>query len=202
MKILILGAGQVGSSVAAALATENNDITVVDVDHQRLRELAEKLDIRTVVGHASLPSVLAQSGAEEAGLLVAVTSSDEVNLIACQVAEKLFKTATRVARLRESEYLSDEYSIADMAVWPWTRFLALLEIDVAEYPHVSRWSDVVGRRPAVQRVFTSTATAPDPAYLREKRVLTDEEWSNTYGERMLQAARLVPDDACEIEAKA
>ena len=105
-------------------------------------------------------------------------------------------------RLRESEYLSDEYSIADMAVWPWVRFLALLEIDVAEYPHVSRWSDVVGRRPAVQRVFTSTATAPDPAYLREKRVLTDEEWSNTYGERMLQAARLVPEDACAIEAKA
>ena len=106
MKILILGAGQVGSSVAAALATENNDITVVDTDYQKLRDLAEKLDIRTVVGHASLPSVLAQSGAEEASLLVAVTSSDEVNLIACQVAERLFKTATRVARLRESEYMS------------------------------------------------------------------------------------------------
>jgi len=104
-------------------------------------------------------------------------------------------------RLRESEYLSDEYSIADMAVWPWIRFLALLEIDVAEFPHVSRWSDVVGRRPAVQRVFTSLATAPDPAYVREKRVLTDEEWSNTYGERMLQAARLMPEDACAIEAK-
>src|SRR4249919_3683174 len=105
MKILILGAGQVGSSVAAALATENNDITVVDTDPQRLRDLAEKLDIRTVTGHASLPSVLAQAGAEEAGLLVAVTSSDEVNLVACQVAEQQFKTATRVARLRESEYL-------------------------------------------------------------------------------------------------
>jgi len=105
MKILILGAGQVGSSVAAALATEKNDITVVDTDHQRLRELAEKLDIRTIVGHASLPSVMVQAGAEDAGLLVAVTSSDEVNLIACQVAESLFKTGTRVARLRESEYL-------------------------------------------------------------------------------------------------
>ena len=105
MKILILGAGQVGSSVAASLATENNDITVVDTDHQRLRELAEKLDIRTVVGHASLPSVLAQAGAEEANLLVAVTSSDEVNLVACQVAERQFKTPTRVARLREAEYM-------------------------------------------------------------------------------------------------
>lgn len=112
MKILILGAGQVGSSVAAALASENNDITVVDTDHQRLRELAEKLDIRTIVGHASLPSVLAQAGAEEAELLVAVTSSDEVNLIACQVGQQQFRTPTRVARLREAQYL-DVAALAD-----------------------------------------------------------------------------------------
>lgn len=105
MKILILGAGQVGSSVATALASENNDITVVDTDLHRLRELAEKLDIRTVNGHASLPSVLAQAGAEEAELLVAVTSSDEVNLVACQIVAREFGTRTRVARLRESEYL-------------------------------------------------------------------------------------------------
>src|SRR5688572_13067543 len=118
MKILILGAGQVGSSVAAALATEKNDITVVDTDHQKLRELAEKLDIRTVVGHASLPSVLAQAGAEDAGLLVAVTSSDEVNLVACQVVEKLYgKTTTRVARLREAEYLEIATSV-DAAISP------------------------------------------------------------------------------------
>ena len=106
MKILILGAGQVGTSVAAALASENNDITVVDNDVHRLRELSEKLDIRTIIGHASLPSVLSQAGADEADLLVAVTSSDEVNLVACQVAAKQFKTRTRVARLREAEYLS------------------------------------------------------------------------------------------------
>lgn len=105
MKILILGAGQVGSSVAAALASENNDITVVDTDHQRLRDLALRLDIRTVVGHASLPSVLGHAGAEEAELLVAVTSSDEVNLLACQIAQTRFRTPTRVARLREAEYL-------------------------------------------------------------------------------------------------
>ena len=105
MNILILGAGQVGSSVAVALASENNDITVVDTDHQRLRELAERLDIRTVVGHASLPSVLGQAGAEDAELLVAVTSSDEVNLLACQIAQMRFRTPTRVARLREAEYM-------------------------------------------------------------------------------------------------
>ena len=105
MKILILGAGQVGSSVAAALATENNDITVVDTDAARLRELSERLDIRTVTGHASLPAVLGHAGAEDAELVVAVTSSDEVNLVACQVAQAVFRTPTRVARVREAEYL-------------------------------------------------------------------------------------------------
>ncbi len=105
MKIIILGAGQVGSSVAAALVSENNDITVVDRDQSRLRDLAERLDIRTVLGHASLPSVLGHAGAEDADLIIAVTSSDEVNLIACEVADVVFKTPTKIARLRETEYL-------------------------------------------------------------------------------------------------
>ena len=102
MKILILGAGQVGTSVAAALSIEDeNDITVVDRDIVRLRELTEKLDIRAVAGHASLPSVLTQAGVEEADLLVAVPSSDEVNIIACQIAAQQSKSPIRVARLRE-----------------------------------------------------------------------------------------------------
>jgi trk system potassium uptake protein TrkA len=105
MKILILGAGQVGSSLAAALASENSDITVVDTDPVKLRELNERLDLRTVLGHASLPSVLGHAGAEDADLVIAVTSSDEVNLIACQVADALYKTPTKIARLREMEYL-------------------------------------------------------------------------------------------------
>ena len=105
MKILILGAGQVGASVAAALASENSDITVVDNDQGRLRDLAERLDLRTVLGHASLPSVLGHAGAEDADLVIAVTSSDEVNLIACQVCDTIYKTPTKIARLREMEYL-------------------------------------------------------------------------------------------------
>ena len=105
MKILILGAGQVGSSVAAALASENSDITVVDTDQGRLRDLAERLDLRTVLGHASLPSVLGHAGAEDADLVIAVTSSDEVNLVACQVCDTVYKTPTKIARLREMEYL-------------------------------------------------------------------------------------------------
>jgi len=105
MKIIILGAGQVGSSVAAALASENNDITVVDSDAARLKDLAERLDIRTVQGHASLPSVLGHAGAEDCELMIAVTSSDEVNLVACEVADIVYKTPTKIARLREAEYL-------------------------------------------------------------------------------------------------
>ena len=105
MKILILGAGQVGSSVAVALASENSDITVVDNHPQRLRDLSERLDIRTVLGHASLPSVLDNAGASDADLVIAVTSSDEVNLVACQVADTLFKTPTKIARLRQTEYV-------------------------------------------------------------------------------------------------
>lgn len=106
MNILILGAGQTGSTVAAALARENNDITIVDTDSQRLRELAEKFDLRVVAGHASHPRVLARAGCEDADLLIAVTNSDEVNIVACEVARTLFRTPTRLARVRSGEYLA------------------------------------------------------------------------------------------------
>ncbi|SDU33142.1 Trk system potassium transporter TrkA [Halopseudomonas salegens] len=106
MKIIILGAGQVGASVAAELASEANDITVIDTDGQRLRELGDRLDIRTVQGRGSFPTVLRQAGADDADMLIAVTSSDETNMIACQVAFTLFKTPTKIARVRESAYLT------------------------------------------------------------------------------------------------
>lgn len=105
MNILILGAGQVGGSLAEQLAIEANNITVVDTDGERLRELGERLDIRTVAGHASYPAVLRQAGADDADMLVAVTNSDEINMIACQVAHTLFRTPTKIARVRSSEYL-------------------------------------------------------------------------------------------------
>ena len=106
MKILILGAGTVGTSVATALSNENNDITVIDTDAVRLREMGEKLDLRTVRGHASHPSVLSQAGVEETDLIIAVTNSDEVNIVACQVADALYRTPTKIARVREAEYLA------------------------------------------------------------------------------------------------
>jgi len=106
MKIVILGAGQVGMTVADNLSSEANDITIVDVDAERLRSLQDHLDIRTVVGHASHPDVLRKAGAADADLVLAVTSSDETNMIACQVAYTLFHTPTKIGRVRSVEYLN------------------------------------------------------------------------------------------------
>ncbi len=108
MKIVILGAGQVGGTLAENLAHENNDVTLVDTHEGRLQELRDRLDIRTVLGPGSIPAILRQAGIEDADLLVAVTSSDEVNMVACQVALSLFHTPTRIARIRATGYTSGE----------------------------------------------------------------------------------------------
>jgi trk system potassium uptake protein TrkA len=105
MKIIILGAGQVGSSVASNLASEANDITVVDDNGMILQELQDRLDLRTVKGHASHPDVLRQAGADDADMIIAVTRNDETNMVACQVAYTLFHTPTKIARVRSTEYL-------------------------------------------------------------------------------------------------
>jgi trk system potassium uptake protein TrkA len=116
MKIIVLGAGQVGTSVAENLVTENNDITVVDIDANRLQELQDRLDIRTVAGSASHPDTLHQAGAEDADMILAVTNSDEANMTACQVAYTLFHTPTKIARIRASEYLSHPEIFAQDAI--------------------------------------------------------------------------------------
>ena len=105
MNIIILGAGSVGASVAENLALESNDVTMVDLDADALHALQDRLDIRTVIGHASHPKVLERAGAESAEMLLAVTDSDEVNIVACQVASLLFNTQNKIARVRAPEYL-------------------------------------------------------------------------------------------------
>ncbi|MGD8832560.1 MAG: Trk system potassium transporter TrkA [Pseudomonadales bacterium] len=108
MKILIIGAGQVGGTLAANLASEAFDITLVDNNEAALNELRVKLDIQTVHGWGSHPDVLRRAGADDADMLIAVTSSDEVNMIACQVCYSLFRTPTKIARIRSSSYLTRE----------------------------------------------------------------------------------------------
>lgn len=106
MKIIILGAGQVGSSVAKSLVSEANDITVVDQDPLLLKMLQERIDIRTIVGYASHPEVLRRAGIEDADMILAVTNSDETNMLACQIAHSLFHTPRRLARVRSPAYLA------------------------------------------------------------------------------------------------
>lgn len=105
MKIIILGAGQVGGSLALSLANESNDITLVDSNPKALREIQDRADLQTITGHASHPSVLARAGARDADMLVALTSSDETNMVACQIAYTLFHTPTKIARVRTADYL-------------------------------------------------------------------------------------------------
>ena len=105
MKIIILGAGQVGGTLAENLALEDNDVTIVDTDGARLSELQNRLDVRTIVGCGSYPSILEQAGAHDADMLIAVTNVDETNMLACQIAYTLFHTPSKIARIRAQSYL-------------------------------------------------------------------------------------------------
>ena len=106
MKILILGAGQVGSTVAESLVGEANDITVVDTDVEKLRQLQDRLDLRTLAGNAAHPSTLERAGIDDTDMLLAVTQSDEVNMVACKLAYSLYNTPTRIARIRSADFLA------------------------------------------------------------------------------------------------
>jgi trk system potassium uptake protein len=104
MKILILGAGRVGESVAESLVSEKNDITIIDTDPARLRVLQDRLDLRSVVGNGMQPSVLQAAGIEDADMLISCAPLDETNLVACKVAHDRFNVPTTIARLRSPEF--------------------------------------------------------------------------------------------------
>ncbi|KPN71340.1 MULTISPECIES: Trk system potassium transporter TrkA [Neisseria] len=108
MKILILGSGQVGSTIATNLA-QDNDVTIIDVDEQALKKIGSKLDVQTIVGNGASPVVLEMAGAADADLLLAVTRSDETNLLACKIAADVFNIPDRIARVRQSDYM--EYAL-------------------------------------------------------------------------------------------
>jgi len=105
MNVLILGAGEVGFNIAQRLAMEGNNVVVVDTDPERLSRVADTMDVQTILGHAAHPSVLEQAGAKGADLLIAATMNDEVNMVACQIAHSLFKVPTKMARIRNQEYV-------------------------------------------------------------------------------------------------
>lgn len=105
MKVIVCGAGQVGSGIARQLSNEHNDVTVIDNSPDLIQQMADNLDVRTVVGYASHPDVLERAGAREADMVIAVTFADEVNMVACQVAHSIFNVPTKIARIRAQSYL-------------------------------------------------------------------------------------------------
>jgi trk system potassium uptake protein TrkA len=106
VKVIVCGAGQVGSNIARYLAAEGNDVTVIDQSPELVQRIADTLDVQAMVGHASHPDVLEAAGAGDAEMIVAVTLADEVNMVACQVAHALFEVPTKIARVRAQAYLN------------------------------------------------------------------------------------------------
>ena len=109
MKIIICGAGQVGRGIAERLAGEGNDVTVIDVSPNLVQSLSDSLDVQGIIGHGAHPDVLERAGAREADMIIAVTFTDEVNMMACEVAHAIFSIPTRIARVRDQSYLQPEY---------------------------------------------------------------------------------------------
>ena len=109
MRVIICGAGQVGYGIAERLAAEENDVSVIDTSAALISRIRDTLDVRGFVGHGSHPDVLANAGADEADMIIAVTLYDEVNMSACQVAHSIFDVPTKIARIRAQSYLDPKY---------------------------------------------------------------------------------------------
>lgn len=105
MKVIVCGAGQVGFNIARQLAAEHNDVTVIDWAPAQVHRAADALDVKAIAGYASHPDVLDRAGASDAEMIIAVTLSDEVNMVACQIAHSLFHVPTKIARIRTQSYL-------------------------------------------------------------------------------------------------
>lgn len=110
MRVIICGAGRVGYGIASRLSNEQNTVTVVDLSSELVGKITTELDVRGVIGHGAHPDILKEAGIESADMLIAVTHSDEVNMMACQVAHSLFDVPTKVARVRAQSYLESEWN--------------------------------------------------------------------------------------------
>ena len=165
MKIIILGAGRVGQSVAESLVSEKNDITVIDHDAKALRELEARLDLRGVVGNGIDPAVLAEAGAKDTDLLIACAKMDETNLVCCKVAEVMFEIPTRIARVRSSGLGDEEQKLCregfgvDQIICPEGSLTNYIE-KLIEYPNAMQVREFAGGRAAL---FSVRARAGAPA---------------------------------------
>ena len=110
MKSIVCGAGVVGKSIAESLSKEGLEVTVIDESIEAIKKISDSLDVKTIVGAASLPSILESAGAKDCDILIAVTRSDETNMIVCQIGYSLFNIPTKIARVRQQDYLKDEWA--------------------------------------------------------------------------------------------
>ncbi len=140
MRILILGAGQVGETLARNLVSEHNDIVIVDKDAARLSDIRSHIDIQTISGHAANLSVLLQAGIEQTDLVVAVTSEDEVNIVACLIANKVFQITKTIARIHNSDY--QKYpELFQKHIMPIQTIIYPAEAIIQHIQHMIRYSD-------------------------------------------------------------
>ncbi len=120
MKIIICGAGKVGTSIAKHLVDQGNEVTVIDQSKRLISQIKEKVDLKTIIGSASYPSILENAGCQDADMIIAVTLQDEINMVACQMAHTFFKTPRKIARLRSEDFLNpiwrDLYNADNMPI--------------------------------------------------------------------------------------
>jgi trk system potassium uptake protein TrkA len=151
MRIIILGAGRVGESVAESLVSERNDITVIDPDPQKLRLLEERLDLRGVPGNGIHAAVMQRAGAEDADMLIACASLDETNLVACKIAHDTFRIPSTIARLRGPEFkegdplLGKEGFAVDHVICPEESVVRYVQ-KLIDYPQALQILDFSGGR--------------------------------------------------------
>ena len=110
MNIIICGAGEVGYNIARLLSDEKNEITIIDHDENRIEHISGKLDVRTLIGYASHPNILKEAEADKCDMIIAVTQSDEINMISCQIANLLFKVPIKIARVRSETYNKEKWN--------------------------------------------------------------------------------------------
>jgi trk system potassium uptake protein TrkA len=152
MKVIVCGAGQVGYNIARYLASEQNDVTVIDQSAELVGKVSDLLDVQAIVGHASHPDILEQSGAADADMLIAVTYADEVNMVACQIAHSIFNVPTKIARIRQQSYLQPIW--ADL----FTRDHMPIDVIISPELEVAR---AIGRRMSVPGAFDVIPLADD-----------------------------------------
>ncbi|MBL26946.1 MAG: Trk system potassium transporter TrkA [Rhodospirillaceae bacterium] len=181
MKVIVCGAGQVGSNIARHLSEENNDVTVIDHDAERIRRVGDTLDVQAMLGFASHPDILEQAGASAADMVVAVTASDEINMVACQVCHSLFNVPTKIARIRHQSYLQP--------VWADLFSRENLPIDVIISPEVEV-ARAVARRLEVPGALDMIGFADDTVRLIAVRLAEDCPVAHT---PLRQLTELFPD---------